>query len=199
MSRHGPRGSIAMALAIAVMGIGGTAGLVAVVKSTSQPSQPTPTAQPTQPKVAPKPTDEGNMPIAFRDPENTQHWLALRPKVDAMRTSIAALDKATAIPSDDLEEACSGIFRDANPLAGEGHKAVRSYADGAKRLCDYDRSLALLRLFVRVQKASPPKGKDDKRARCDFAAKSVKRLIDRGCSDDEKVKTELAEVGKACI
>lgn len=199
MSRQGPRGSIAMALALSVVGVGAAAGLVAVVRATTQPSQPTPPPPVVAPTPAPKPKDESTGPIAFRDPDNTQRWIALRPNVDAARAAIAAFDKATAIPADDLEDACSVIFRDANPLAGEAHKEVRNYADAAKRLCDYERSIALVRLVVRVQKVSPPKSKDEKRARCDFAAKSVKRLLDRGYGDDEKAKTELAEVGKACI
>lgn len=201
MSRQGPRGSSAMALAVSIVAVGAAAGLVAVVRATSQPSQPAPPPPPPPAPVtaAAKPLDESSGPVAFRDPDNTARWMALRPKVEAARSAIAAFDKANAIPTDDLEDACTAIFRDANPLAGEAHKEVRSYADGAKRLCDYDRSIALIRLVVRVQRASPPKSKDEKRIRCDFAAKSVKRLLDRGYSEDEKAKTELAEVGKACI
>jgi len=194
----GPRGSIAMALALAIMGIGATAGLVAVTRAMS-PSQPTPPPPPPVAPPAPTVPHVSTGPIAFRDPDNAQRWLVLRPKVDKAKEATAAFEKATTIPNDDLEESCAKIFEDANPLAGEPHTEVQKYADNAKRLCDYDRSLSLLRLVTRIQKASPAKSKGDKRARCDFAARSVKRLVDRGYGDDEKAKTEMAEVGKACL
>jgi hypothetical protein len=187
-----------MALAFSIMAIGGVAGLVAVTRAMN-PSQPTPPPPP-PPVVAPPPPPAIEAgPIAIRDPDNAQHWQDLRPKVEAARAAIGAFDKATALPADDLEQACTEIFRDANPLAGEGHPGVRKYADDAKRLCDYDRSFALIRIVVRLQKASPAKSASDKRARCDFAGKSVKRLLDRGYADDEKAKAEIGDVGRACL
>jgi len=190
---------MAMALALALMAIGATAGLLMFTRALS-PSHPTPPAAaepPSPPTVTPAAVSAG--PLAFRDPDNTKRYQDLRPKVDAARASIATFDKATAIPADDLEQACTEIFREANPLAGEGHPEVRKYADSAKRLCDYDRSIALLRIVVRLQKSAPPKSKDEKRARCDFGGKSVKRLLDRGYADDEKAKTAIEDVGRACL
>jgi len=187
---------MAMALVLALMAVGATAGLIVFTRA-MQPSAPRPPPPPAPTVAAPTVTAEPDAgPISFRDPENQKHWDTLRPRVDAVREAIAAVDKATSLPKDDLEQRCDAIFSDANPLAGEGHKEVRSYADAAKRTCDVDRSVAFLRLVSRLPRSS---SKDEKRARCDFAAKWVKRLLDRGYGDDEKAKTAIAEVGRTCI
>ena len=200
MSRNGPRGSMAMALVLVLMAVGATAGLIVFTRAVHPTPAPPPPPPPRPAVTAPAPVAETDVgPIAFRDPENHKHWESLRPHVEAVRTAIAAFDKATALPADDLEQRCDAIFVDANPLAGEAHKDVRSYADGAKRLCDLDRSVALIGLVARLQKSAPPKSKDEKRARCDFAAKWVKRLTDRGYTDDERAKGAIADAGRACI
>lgn len=183
-------------LLVAIAAVAGLSAMVFVLKpkgaieSTPPPTEAPP---PPAPVVAAKPSSSG--PIAFRDPENTKRYLALQTTVASFRKKLTVMSDQMTMPADDLETTCSEIAALANPLAGEPHPEVLKVADDAKRACDYDRPLTAIRLAVKLLKVKGAAKKDI----CAIAGRSTAVLMEKKYGDDEKVKAELAELGKACM
>lgn len=195
--RKTPGGPVAITLGLSVMTLGALAALIAVVRAMGPASAPAGPPVVEQPVAPPTTKSDHVGPLAFRDPDNTRRYLALKELVPKMRQSVTELDAAKAMPDGKLEATCTEVIAAATPLVGEGHPEARAFADGAIRLCDYERPLATIRLAVRLLHAKPKL--PEKRALCDAGGKAVQRLTDRKYGDDEKVKLQLAELGKACL
>lgn len=182
-------------IAVVVVVLG---GLVAMVSGLRPPakteSQPT-DAAPVEPPIE-KPVAKASAgAISFRDPENTQRYLTLQSTVGSFKKRLAVLEEQKTMPEGDLEASCAEIKGLADPLAGEPHPAVQKIADGAKRLCDYDRPLATIRLAIKLARAPGA----NRKAICSAAGRATSVLVDKKYGDDEQVKLQLAELGKACM
>ncbi|MBI2393605.1 MAG: hypothetical protein HYV09_28765 [Deltaproteobacteria bacterium] len=196
--RKTPGGSVAITLGLSVMTLGALAALVAVVRAMGPSSAQSAPPPPEQIAAAPAPANSGFVgPLTFRDPDNTKRYQALKELIPKVQQAVAELGAAKAMPDGKLEATCTEVIAAATPLAGEDHPKVRAFGDGAIRLCDYERPLATIGLIVRLLHAKPKL--PEKRALCDVGGKSVQRLTDRKYGDDEKVKLQLAELGKACL
>lgn len=189
--------TIGVTYAMLIVAIGAVAALVAIVY-VMKPQGPIESTPPPAAPVVPtiKPTASAAAgPMTFRDPENTQRYLALQTAVPLLRTKLAALAETKVLPGDDLEASCADIFKLANPLAGEPHPEVQKAAEGAKRMCDYDRPLTTLRVALRALQT----GGANKKTICNAVGRWTGQLLDKKYGDDEQVKLQLAEVGKACL
>ena len=80
-------------------------------------------------------------------------------------------------------------------LAGEPHPDAIKFSNDARRLCDYERPLAVMRTaLVEVKKAPGAK-----KLLCGLADGAAKQLQQKSYTDDETVKTEMAKIGMACL
>lgn len=188
---------IAITYGMLIVAIGAVAALAAMVfvlkpqgriESTPPPAE----AVPEEPKPAPK-ASAGTM--SFRDPENTKRYFALQAELASFRKKLATVPDSKAMPEDDLDAACAAIAGLANPLAGEPHPNVQKIGDDAKHACDYERPLTTIRLAVKLLKAPGAA----KKSICNAAGRSTSVLVEKKYVDDEQVKLQLAELGKACM
>lgn len=178
---------------VAVAAVAGLTGMVWALKPKGGlDSKPPPaaTVEPTE-KPAVK-ASAGAM--AFRDPENTQRYQQLQTSVALFQKKLDALPTSKTMPGGELDSACVDIAALANPLAGEAHPDIQKAADRAKRLCDYDRPIAVIRLALSLLKSGA-----NKKETCNAAGRATNVLVEKKYGDDETVKLELANLGKACM
>jgi hypothetical protein len=172
------------------------AGLVAWVFVKQQPQASAPAAAVSVAPIPMPPLAPASAgPMTFRDPDNTQRYLALQTAQSLVRQKLAVFGDAKTLPADDLDGSCAEIAGLAAALAGEPHPAVQKAADAAVRLCDYDRPLAALHLVLRLLHG---KGAN-KKSLCTVASRWTARLMEKKYGDDEQVKLVLADVGMACL
>lgn len=182
-------------IVVAIVAVAALVAMVTVLKPPGKIESQPPAASPVEPTNDKTITKASAGAMTFRDPDNTQRYLTLQSAVGSLKKRLSALEEQKTMPEGDLDASCAEIAGLANPLAGEPHPDVQKVADGAKRLCDYDRPLATIRLAIKLARAPGA----NRKAICGAAGRATNVLIEKKYGDDEQVKTQLAELGKACM
>ncbi len=204
---RGSSGTFAVTWAMLVAAIGGVIGLVVVLRAMNPtPEKPPapPAPVPTQPP-APTSATAGVAsagPLAFRDPDSVKKWEQLRADYKAAKDAVADFPKAASQASigalaESLDKSCAKVQTGVAWLAGEPHPEAIKFSNEARRTCDYDRPIGVLRaaLAELAKKPAAP----TKKALCGLADGAAKQLQAKSYMDDETAKTEMAKIGVACL
>lgn len=202
---RGGSGTFAVTWAMLVAAIGGVIGLVVVLRAVNPGSESKPpTASQTAPPPPPPPPPSASAagPLAFRDPDSVKKWAQLRADYKTAKDAVADFPKAVSQASlgalsESLDQACAKVSTGVAWLAGEPHPEAVKFTNEARRTCDYERPLAVLRASLAELAKKPAPA--TKKSLCLLADGAAKLLTQKSYLDDETVKTELAKIGAACL
>lgn len=202
---RGGSGTVAVTWAMLIAAIGGVIGLVVVLRAVNPTPEkpPAPPAPVLTPAPAPTPTVAPSAgPLAFRDPDSVKKWEQLRADYKTAKDAVADFPKAASQASigalaESLDKSCAKVQTGVAWLAGEPHPEAVKFSNEARRTCDYDRPIGVLRaaLTELAKKPAAP----TKKALCGLADGAAKQLQAKSYMDDETAKTEMAKIGVACL
>lgn len=202
---RGGSGTFAVTWAMLVAAIGGVIGLVVVMRAVNPGTETKPPAPATvapPPQAAAPAVSSAAGPLAFRDPDSVKKWAQLRADYKSAKEAVADFPKAVSQASmgtlsESLDQACAKVATGVAWLAGEPHPEAVKFTNEARRTCDYERPLAVLRAALTELAKKPAPA--TKKSLCLLADGAAKLLTQKSYLDDETVKGELAKVGAACL
>lgn len=162
-------------------------------------------APPSSTVVAPKPFATKDAPkleaggFTFTDPGDSDLYLSTLKRIGVVRASLADL-KATSTDAalDDLVARCAALAPDLSTLGREPHPGIREYVAKAKKSCEYDANVALLKISIDRAKAAKKGAGHAPSADCVRGSKLADDLKLHHYEDDPDAHPLLASFAAVC-
>ena len=152
------------------------------------------------PPISPVASPSSRPPLAFNDKDNAARFDRAKLTVEALATTIAAISKAKEDAAiDGAARACTAAVGEMVALGGEPHPTVRELVEAEHRLCDYQRPLAALDVFLARIKAARKNGGKRPDAVCKRAEAIAIEIRAGHYQDDPVMLRSIDELGKLCI
>jgi hypothetical protein len=138
-------------------------------------------------------------PITFTDHGDADLYVSTQKRVDVVRSSLADVKPATTDAAlDDVLARCTALAPDLATLDREPHAAVREYIAKAKKTCEYDVPVALLKLSTDKAQAARKGGGKAPINECRRGAKLADALKAHHYEDDPVAHPLIANFAALC-
>jgi hypothetical protein len=162
-------------------------------------------APPSSTVVAPTPFATKDTPkvetggFTFTDPGDSDLYLSTLKRIGVVRASLGDLKTtSTDAALDDVTARCAALAPDLTTLGREPHPGVREYVAKAKKTCEYDVPVALLKISVDRAKAAKKGASHAPSPDCARGGKLADDLKLHHYEDDPDAHPLLAAFAAAC-